>query len=321
MRIEEKTYLNFDDVLIKPKRTALSSRSEVNLNRHFTFLHSKREWTGVPIIAANMDTTGTFDMANALQQYNMLTALHKFYDHDRYWYEIVDNPNIVHSIIPTIGLDSIPNFRDIQNQVNLLELQKYSSGGTLPAFLNVDVANGYTERFVSYISEIRKKFSDTTIIAGNVATPEATEALIFAGADIVKVGIGPGAQCSTRVKTGVGVPQLSALIECFEPSTLINTNGGKKKISEIVIGDKVYTHKGHYRNVTGIFEKKISEKLISVNGNVSTKNHEYYVLNKKYRNIVNDKNIHEYAEWLPAEKLTSDFLLIKHARNKTSESN
>ena len=96
MRIEDEIKLTFDDVLIRPKRSTLISRSEVKLEREFKFRHNKHTWEGIPIFSANMDTTGTFETAKALQKHKMLTAIHKFYTIDD-WKDNIDSldPNYV----------------------------------------------------------------------------------------------------------------------------------------------------------------------------------------------------------------------------------
>ena len=204
MKIENEEKYTFDDVMIKPKRSTLVSRNDVSLDRKFIFRHSSQKWEGVPIIAANMDTIGTIEMASELSKYRMLTALHKFYTE-----EDLTNLNLTNSIL-TIGEGKIPNFLSDKRFYD-----KYK-------FLLVDVANGYRECFLEFIKELREKFPNKIIIAGNVATREMTEALILAGADIVKVGIGPGAVCTTRKVTGVGYPQLSAISECADAAHGLN---------------------------------------------------------------------------------------------------
>jgi len=196
MRIIEDIKLDFTDVLISPKRSQLTSRKDAKLTRSFTFKHSKFTWSGIPIIAANMDHTGTNAMAHVLMEYPMLTALCKFVESTEWGW----NKNIIR----TIGLD--------QNLDNLT----YDSDSA--PWICLDVANGYTERFNDYVSLMREHEAtkDKIIIAGNVCTPEATEQIILAGADIVKIGIGPGSVCTTRKMTGVGYPQLSATIECAD---------------------------------------------------------------------------------------------------------
>jgi GMP reductase len=219
MKIENEIKLTFDDVMIKPKRSTLKSRNDVSLSRKFKFRHSRMNWEGVPIIAANMDTVGTLEMANKLSQHKMLTALHKFYTP-----EDVANINLDYTIL-TIGEGKIPDY--------LSDKQFYDKYN----FLLVDVANGYRECFLEFIKELRVKFPNKIIIAGNVATREMTEALILAGADIVKIGIGPGAVCTTRKVTGVGYPQLSAISECADAAHGLNghviADGGCKSPGDI----------------------------------------------------------------------------------------
>ena len=196
MRIEDDVKLDYCDVLIRPKRSTLESRKDVNLHRTFQF-KCGRIWTGVPIAAANMDTTGTVEMANALGEFDMITCLSK---HTPLAESVFDgNDNVALSF----GM----NERDIKT------LGEFIGN---PQFLCLDVANGYTQRFVDFVRWVRDMYPEKIIIAGNVVTAEQTEALILAGADIVKVGIGPGSVCTTRKVTGVGYPQLSAVIECAD---------------------------------------------------------------------------------------------------------
>ena len=207
MRIETELKLGFKDVMIRPKRSTLKSRSQVSLERNFTFRNSQKKWTGVPIIAANMDTVGTFEMAEALSREKIITAIHKHYTVEE-WSQFLENqPDSIYDYIALstgIGKDDegkIQQIVDAHPKIN---------------FLCIDVANGYSEHFVEFVRKMRGSFPDKTIIAGNVVTGEMVEELILSGADIVKVGIGPGSVCTTRIKTGVGYPQLSAIIECAD---------------------------------------------------------------------------------------------------------
>lgn len=204
MRIEDEIKLTFDDVLIRPKISTLVSRSEVELNREFKFRHSDQKWTGVPIFSANMDTTGTFETAKALQNHNMLTAVHKFYTLND-WEENLPNLNPEYLAV-TVGTSD----DDFQKSIDIFSLEESIK------FLCLDVANGYREDFVVSVKKYRERFPSKIIIAGNVATREMTEALILAGADIVKIGIGPGSVCTTRKVAGVGYPQLSSISECSD---------------------------------------------------------------------------------------------------------
>jgi GMP reductase len=217
MRIEEDVKLDYKDVLIRPKRSTLGSRKEVDLERGFTFRNYKpefsenteyRHWRGVPIMAANMDGVGTFEMADTLAKQNIMTCLVKtysvkdivnFFDTDDYL-----RTNYVAMSIGITDKDE-QKFREVYEQAD----------GNLK-YVCIDVANGYSTRFRDFVMDFRLRYPHIVIIAGNVVTGEMTEELILAGADIVKVGIGPGSVCTTRIQTGVGYPQLSAVIECAD---------------------------------------------------------------------------------------------------------
>ena len=205
MKIETTPQLDFHNVLIRPKRTTITSRSEVDLEREFTFVHSTIKWKGVPIIAANMDTVGTFSMAKTLAEQNVLTAIHKHYTLEQ-WQSFMAtcDDKTAHNLMVSTGT----------SDEDLAKVQKIFGQWPGLKFLCIDVANGYSEAFVDFVKRARSTFPSKVIIAGNVVTGEMVEELILAGADIVKVGIGPGSVCTTRVKTGVGYPQLSAIIEC-----------------------------------------------------------------------------------------------------------
>lgn len=205
MRIENDIKLDFKDVLIRPKRSTLRSRAEVQLERDYTFKHSQFTWTGIPIIASNMDHTGTIAMAKSLAKHQLLTAMDKFISVEEWQQFAKDAPDAV----PFSFVSSGTNQKDIDKVASIFEFLK-------TPFICLDVANGYTQLFVDLVKKMRDKFPTKTIMAGNVVTAEMAEELIISGADIVKVGIGPGSVCTTRKKTGVGFPQLSAIIECAD---------------------------------------------------------------------------------------------------------
>lgn len=209
MRIENDPKLDFKDVLIRPKRSTLGSRSHVDVNRTFKFRHTGAEWTGFPLIAANMDVVGTMNMALALSQFGAMTALHKHYAPKDLiaFFKKPETANVFYSL----GITE--HDRDKLAAVHA----KVKIGK-----ICLDVANGYTEKFVEAVQITRAQFPDSVIMAGNVVTGDMTEALLLAGADIVKVGIGPGSVCTTRKMTGVGYPQLSAIIECADAAHGLN---------------------------------------------------------------------------------------------------
>nr|KAF6378214.1 guanosine monophosphate reductase [Myotis myotis] len=177
-RIDADLKLDFKDVLLRPKRSSLKSRSEVDLERTFTFRNSKQTYSGIPIIVANMDTVGTFEMAAVMSQH--------------------------------VAVSSGSGKHDLEKMSSILEAVPQVK------FICLDVANGYSEHFVEFVKLVRARFPEHTIMAGNVVTGEMVEELILSGADIIKVGVGPGSVCTTRTKTGVGYPQLSAVIECAD---------------------------------------------------------------------------------------------------------
>jgi GMP reductase len=207
MRVEADVKMGFKDVLIRPKRSTLSSRAEVKLERTFSFMHSRRTWQGIPIIAANMDTVGTFEVAQVLAEFGLLTAIHKHYSSEQ-WRDFLQGrgPDIYQRIMVSTGTA----------EADFKRLNAILGEHPELAYICIDVANGYAEAFVEFVAKVRQTFPDKTIVAGNVVTGEMVEELLLSGADLVKVGIGPGSVCTTRLKTGVGYPQLSAVIECAD---------------------------------------------------------------------------------------------------------
>jgi GMP reductase len=205
MRIIEDVKLDYKDVLITPKRSTLSSRSQVNLERTFTF-RSGNSWKGVPIIAANMDGVGTFTMDLELNKHKMMVAVTKHYSQEDLIDHFIQKFN---SSVYSMGI----------SDADLYKFNKVVESNIVKNWnikVCIDVANGYTQSFVDFIKEFRDDHPNVLLMAGNVVTPEMTEELILAGVDIVKVGIGPGSVCTTRKMTGIGFPQLSAVIECAD---------------------------------------------------------------------------------------------------------
>jgi len=220
MHIEHEVKLDFKDVLIRPKRSTLTSRSDVDIAREFTFRHAGVKYHGIPIIASNMDTTGTFEMARALDEFRLSTALHKHHsveDCVKFFQSLERKSAAFYSMGITKGDEE--KFKRVMD-----------AAGPALEYVCIDVANGYHENFVTFVTRIRTQYPHLVIMAGNVVTGEMTEELILSGADIVKVGIGPGSVCTTRKMTGVGYPQLSAVIECADAahglSGLICADGG-----------------------------------------------------------------------------------------------
>lgn len=202
--------LDFKDVLLQPKRSTLKSRSQVDLVREYKFKNGK-VWNGTGIVAANMDHTGTFEMAKELASYGLMVALHKHYTAE----ELIDfysnNYDIWDNVFYAMGItdDDVIKFKKVWLTVHTKFSEVFSN-------VCVDVANGYSEGFLDFVKQFKEDYPDSTVMAGNVVTGDMTQELILAGVDIVKVGIGPGSVCTTRVKTGVGYPQLSAVMECSD---------------------------------------------------------------------------------------------------------
>tara|TARA_R110000824_G_scaffold36926_1_gene114076 strand:- start:1480 stop:2640 length:1161 start_codon:yes stop_codon:yes gene_type:complete len=245
VRIESEIKLDYKDVLLRPKRSELTSRSEVDLMRTFTFKNAGGEgadpkgysWKGVPIVASNMDTVGTFEVAKSLAQHHMLTCISKHNDVKRWihklcGYGVYDTQaqrraneknwnyergakdwqsRIYDHLCPSIGIKYDPNNYDDIDYLRDIQWKFYHN-----RFVCIDAANGYTSRFCDFIKRVRDEHPALIIIAGNVVTGEMTEEILLSGADIVKVGIGGGSVCTTRIQTGVGYPQLSAVIECAD---------------------------------------------------------------------------------------------------------
>jgi GMP reductase len=202
MKILDDVKLDFSDVLLLPKRSQYSSRSEVSLERTFKFKYSPYTWSGVPIIVSNMDTTGTISMAIELQKHKVLTCLHKYYSSDELLNSGLDKE--YYAVSTGISDKDLDNLDEIMRKVG-------------PKFICVDVANGYMSKFIEKCKEIREKYPDRIIIAGNVCTSQGVLDLVMNGkVDIVKAGIGSGSCCTTRKQTGIGMPQLSAVIECAD---------------------------------------------------------------------------------------------------------
>ena len=225
MRIEQAEKLDYSDVLIRPKRSTLGSRKEVSLERRFTFRNYKPKdmsmeilrpesnphYKGIPIMASNMDGVGTFEMADKLAEGGLFTCLVKTYSQK----ELVNYFDCADTQLRQERCNHVAYSMGIADYDYNKFLAVYEQAPDIK-YVCVDVANGYSERFAQYIKHLRNQFENIVIIAGNVVTGEMTEELLLAGADIIKVGIGPGSVCTTRIQTGVGYPQLSAVIECAD---------------------------------------------------------------------------------------------------------
>lgn len=284
MRIIHDLKLDYDDVLICPQSSSGTSRKDVIINRSFTkFPHADNVLLDVvPIVASNMDTVGTFEMQRSLAQHRCITCLHKYYDITK----LLGHYNIDFELtFFSFGMKE----RDLNNIETLYD---YCINYTefIP-HICLDVANGYTDKFVSFANKVREIASKSIIMAGNIATPQMVERLIReGGVDICKIGIGPG---------------------CFVTGTKVVTSDGVKSIEDIRVGDLVLTHKGNFKRVLGIKSRKENNEIIEINGIRCTTNHKFYVIHTKYKDIVNEDNIEDYAEWIEAKYLYYDYCLVK----------
>ena len=272
MKIEDEVKLDFNDVLIRPKRSNLKSRKEVSLEREFIF-PCESTWKGVPICAANMEGVGTFSMAKKLAEHGMLCAIHKYYTIDEWleqWGNLLSaSPRAAENIVYTMGMTHDP-YSEIRKATDIV-------GESGVKFVCVDVANGYTEKFVEYVKQVRRIFPGKVIIAGNVVTREMTEALILAGADIVKVGIGPGSVCTTRKIAGVGYPQLSAIIECADAAHGLGghvmADGGCTCPGDV---SKAFGAGGDFVMLGGMFAAHEESELTLINDGNGNLKYEFY---------------------------------------------
>jgi hypothetical protein len=297
MLINQELQLDFKDVLIQPQRSELTSRSQVDLVRTFKFKHSPFTWTGIPIIASNMTGCGTISMAKSLAKYKCMTSLHKHYDARNLIQFFLSgdlkaqerNEHPPGNTFYSMGITSkdVEKFEYVLSKTGYWNEEKANG----IKMVLIEVANGYMESFVEFCKKFRDKHPNLIMMAGNVVTGDMTQELILNGADIIRAGIGGG---------------------CFVAESLVLTHNGLKPINEISVGEIVLTHKGNWQTVSNTFIYEKNCKLVSINGIKSTSNHEYYVVNKKYKDILNDENIHDYAKWVSAETLTKDYLLLKH---------
>ena len=217
MRLEEDIKLDYSDVLIRPKRSTLTSRYDVDMTRTYKFVHSEKEWTGIPIMAANMDTVGTPDMHGVLSEYDMITCPARHY--------------LKNDITAFRG-------KNICMMGGIDDVTTIITHNLKWDFIGIDVANGYTISVIDAVKSLRHHVPDAVIVVGNVVTADMTQELILAGADIIKVGVGPGSVCTTRLKTGIGYPQLSAVMECADAAHGLNghiiADGGCNSSGDIV---------------------------------------------------------------------------------------
>lgn len=298
MRIDNEIKLDYNSVLIRPKRSTLGSRADVDLKRKFTFRNYQPgfvdniddyHYCGIPIMAANMDCVGTFEMSDALARQGLFTCLVKTYTEK----ELIDYFNFEPGGI--YRTDHAAMSIGISNTDYDKFCKVYIAVGERLKYLCIDVANGYTETFVNHVRNIRERYPELVIIAGNVVTGEMTEELILAGADIIKVGIGPG---------------------CFTPDTQVLTDNGWKYITAVKHGDKVLTHNGTWEDVTHQWNFTHHKEISNIeldNGDVyqMTPDHKVFAIHSSKENMCKtDSDILSNGVWISAKDLTDEWLVV-----------
>jgi hypothetical protein len=281
-KIIDEAKLSFDDVLMVPQRSTLTSRSEIKLERTFSFYHSPRKWKGIPIVCANMGFC-SFELAKALASHKMIACLHKYHTVESLVKYFKENPENIDYTFISIGYKK----SDLNH---LLEFKERF--GEQPNIC-VDVPNGHMDVFVKYCKKVREHFPESIILAGNVTNTSSTqELIIYGGVDIVKVGIGGG---------------------CGHSGVKVITKDRIKLLKDVIVGDEVLTHKNRFKKVINTSNQKSDNTFVEVNGNKFTADHKFYVLHKSYKEkIITDKDIETYGEWISCADLSSDYFLIKN---------
>ena len=270
----------YNDIHIESQYTEVRSRKTgVDITTDMDRFKMK-----LPVFSANMPQITEEKMATCMYDNGGIGILHRFCSIDKNIEMFIDSMSNTELTDPYCVGVSI----GVQEDEKQRFLDLYKVGARL---FCIDIAHGHSIMMKEMIEWVRENSSDVCIIAGNVANAEGALDLAEWGADIIKVGIGPG---------------------CFVKGTKIKTKGGYKNIERIKEGDVVLTHRGRYKKVVKTTNRKEFKKIYSINGEKCTNNHEFYVVHKKYQRVVNDDNIEQYAEWIPAEKLTKDYLLLKN---------
>lgn len=293
----------FDDIQIVPLYSDVLSRNECSLRTRVT----KNNWIQNPYVSSPMDTVTESEMSLSMASYGGLGVIHRFNTID----EQVSLCNASKLIKPKWGDGSIMKDGPIyygtsyiaaaigatgDYQERALELVKCIATSNEETYdyrpiLLIDVAHGNTIQMKNAINWCKYNLPYyVEIIAGNVATREGARNLAEWGADAIRVGIGGG---------------------CFTPNMTIATEIGDRKIIDIQVGDKVYTHTGNLHTVTDKFEYDRDEEIMNINDIECTKNHEFYVVHRDDIMNINENNIHSFAKWVTAENLTNEYYLIE----------
>ncbi len=200
MKIKQQIGLTFDDVLLVPKLTRLKSRNDVDLSTVFT----PKIKLKIPLISANMDTVTESKMAIAMGELGGIGIIHRFLSIENQVDLVREVKKKKLKVGAAIGINN-----DYLERTKALIKEKVD-------VIVIDIAHGHSEHLIKVLKQLKKQYPRFEFIAGNVATAEGTEVLIKSGASAIKVGIGPGALCTTRIVAGAGVPQLTAIDECAQ---------------------------------------------------------------------------------------------------------
>lgn len=297
---KNKIALSYDDINLIPSYSEVISRKDINLKT----LVSRRYGLITPFVASPMDTVCEEEMAFKIFNMGGVGCIHRFMSIEeqtkqvrnlrfKIYGEGFGGPYESWGIMFDdwhSELQQIPIMAAIGVQEEDKERAK-SLTNVGANVLIIDVAHGHHINVINMIKWCKENLpKDVDIIAGNIATKQAAIDLQNAGADGLRVGIGGG---------------------CFTPDMLVKTDKGFKKIVDINVGDNVFSHDGTLNKVINKLEFDKNEEILKINDIECTDNHEFYVLNKKYKDIINDNNISEYAEWIPANLLTEEYFLIE----------
>lgn len=281
----EKLYckyaLSFDDVLIVPKHSSVPSREFPSVVTKLT----KNVEIAHPVISTNMSTVTESPMMLQMWKSKSFGVLHRFMDTNEFKKQMKEF---------VFGAQSLDMFMPIEAAISVgVKGEELDNGWLdLPCvrIAVVDVAHGDSQSVIDTIKRIKSEYPHIDVIGGNIATRDGFRRLVDAGADGVRVGIGGG---------------------CFTPGSLVKTEHGLKPIQDICVNDMVYTHHGELQKVVELFIYEKDEELCVINDIECTENHEFYVIHKSNQGLVNESNIHQYAEWVSASDLNEDYFLIE----------
>lgn len=323
----ETPKFDFHDIALVPSvLSKVESRSQVNLP------------FPLPLVASPMNSVLSIKKKGRFNEnffYNLLGQMIVCSPRDYEYSE--DNQHLQWSEL-TFKSISLQDFRLIETDFKSFNSIVNESNNIL-----VDIANGHMRKLLDLSKLFIEKFPNKKLMIGNIANPYTYHEFAKIGVHYCRISIGSGSVCTSSSNAAIHYPMASLIYECnslrqanshkcrivadggfknfddiikglalgcFLPYAEVITSQGKKKISEINKGDFVLTHKNRFKQVINIFEYENNKEIVEINDIPSTSNHHYYVIKRIYREIVNESNIHEYAEWIAAENLNNDYLLI-----------